>query len=259
MKNIIVEENYKDNQYVALIRLNRPKVLNALSTELMRELVDSLKQLEAQKVTRVVILTGSERAFSAGADISQMVAATPIDQINDNRFSTWHELSLISLPLIAAVNGPALGGGCELMMNCDMAIAGDSARFGQPEIKIGTTPGAGGTQRLTKAIGKAKAMYMVLTGEMISAKQAYDWGLVTKVVSDNCVIDEAYQIACSVADKAPVAVKLAKESVKKSFDMGLTDGLDFERRNFYLTFASKDQKIGMQAFLDKKPAQYNGN
>jgi len=258
-KNILCEYPYGENKHVALIKLNRPKVLNALSTDLMEDLVDCLFTLEDNQDVRCTILTGDDRAFAAGADIAQMVAATPIDQIQDNRFRTWQQLSLITKPIIAAVNGFALGGGCELAMSCDFIIAGDSAKFGQPEISIGTTPGAGGTQRLTKALGKSKAMYHVLTGEMFTAAQAEEWGLVAKVVPAETLLQEAMECAKKICNKAPVAIKLAKESVNKSFDMSLKDGLEFERRNFYLTFASADQKEGMKAFLEKRSPEYKGN
>ena len=259
MENILLEYPYKNNQHIALVQLNRPKVLNALSTDLMQELVDCLTALDKNPEVRVIILTGNERAFAAGADIAQMVTASPIDQINDNRFRTWELLKLITKPIIAAVNGFALGGGCELAMSCDLIIAGDEAKFSQPEIKIGTIPGAGGTQRLTRAIGKSKAMMIVLTGEMIDAKTAYEWGLVAKVVPSLTLLQESYELAKTISERAPVAVKLAKEAVNKSFEMTLKDGMDFERRNFYLTFASLDQKEGMKAFMEKRNPQYQGN
>lgn len=257
--NIIVETNYKGHEHVAMIKLNRPKVLNALSTELVFEVADALTEIEKNSSIRCTILTGDDRAFAAGADIGQMVENNPIDQIQDNRFLAWQYLELITKPVIAAVNGFALGGGCELAMSCDLIIAGDSAKFGQPEIKIGTIPGAGGTQRLTRAIGKSKAMWMVLTGEMIDAQTACDWGLVAKVVPAHTLMQEAFELAKTISERAPVAVKLAKESVKKSFETSLKDGMDFERRNFYLTFSSKDQKEGMKAFMEKRNPTYKGN
>lgn len=257
-QNILVDLNYRNNEHIALIKLNRPKVLNALSTDLMFELTDALFQIEKNEKIRVTILTGDERAFAAGADIAQMVEATPIDQVLDNRFMAWQQLELMNKPIIAAVNGFAFGGGCELAMACDLIIAGDSAQFGQPEIKIGTTPGAGGTQRLTKAIGKSKAMMMILTGDPIDAHTAYEWGLVAKVVPANALLNEAFDLAQTITNRAPVAIRLAKESVKKSFEMSLQEGMTFERRNFYLTFASKDQKEGMKAFLEKRNPQYTG-
>jgi enoyl-CoA hydratase len=259
MQNILCEFPYQNHKHIALVRLNRPKVLNALSTDLMQELVDCFLSLDKNPDVRVIILTGNERAFAAGADIAQMVTATPIDQINDQRFRTWEMLRLITKPIIAAVNGFALGGGCELAMACDLIIAGDDAKFSQPEIKIGTIPGAGGTQRLTRAIGKSKAMMMVLTGEMIDAKTAYEWGLVAKVIPAQALLQESFELAKIISDRAPVAVRLAKEAVNKSFEASLKDGMDFERRNFYLTFSSLDQKEGMKAFLEKRNPDYKGN
>lgn len=259
MENILLEYPYKNNEHIALVRLNRPKVLNALSTDLMNELVECMLELDQNPSVRVIILTGNERAFAAGADIAQMVTASPIDQINDNRFRTWEMLRLITKPIIAAVNGFALGGGCELAMSCDLIIAGDDAKFSQPEIKIGTIPGAGGTQRLTRAIGKSKAMMMVLTGDMIDAETACAWGLVAKVVPAPTLLQETFELAKTIADRAPVAVRLAKEAVNKSFEMTLKDGMDFERRNFYLTFSSLDQKEGMKAFMEKRSPNYQGN
>lgn len=259
MENILLEYPYRNNEHIALVRLNRPKVLNALSTDLMQELVDCMLMLDKNPSVRVIILTGNERAFAAGADIAQMVTATPVDQINDQRFRTWEMLKLITKPIIAAVNGFALGGGCELAMSCDLIIAGDDAKFSQPEIKIGTIPGAGGTQRLTRAIGKSKAMMMVLTGDMIDAKTAYEWGLVAKVVPGETLLQETFELAKTIADRAPVAIRLAKEAVNKSFEMTLKDGMDFERRNFYLTFSSADQKEGMKAFMEKRSPEYRGN
>ena len=259
MENILLEYPYRDHKHIAMVKLNRPKVLNALSTDLMTELVDCMTKLDNNPEVRVIILTGNERAFAAGADIGQMATASPIDQINDNRFRTWEMLRLITKPIIAAVNGFALGGGCELAMSCDLIIAGDDAKFSQPEIKIGTIPGAGGTQRLTRAIGKSKAMLMVLTGDMIDADTAYDWGLVAKVVPGQTLLQETFEIAKTISDRAPVAVRLAKEAVNKSFEMTLKDGMDFERRNFYLTFSSLDQKKGMKAFMEKRNPEYKGN
>jgi enoyl-CoA hydratase len=258
-ENILVTKNYNGHKHIALVQLNRPKVLNALSTHLMRDVVDAFFALEDDTDVRVIILTGSDRAFAAGADIGQMAESNPIDHINDNRFRTWKQLPLISKPIIAAVNGFALGGGCELAMACDFIIAGDSARFGQPEIKIGTIPGAGGTQRLTHAIGKSKAMLAVLTGEMMDAYEAEKAGLVAKVVPTETLMQETFEIAKTIANRAPVAVKLAKEAVNMAFESSLKDGMEFERRNFYLTFASKDQKEGMKAFIEKREPNYEGN
>jgi enoyl-CoA hydratase len=258
-ENILVTKNYQNHKHIALVQLNRPKVLNALSTHLMRDVVDAFFALEDDNDVRVIILTGSDRAFAAGADIGQMAESNPIDHINDNRFRTWRQIPLITKPIIAAVNGFALGGGCELAMACDLIIAGDSARFGQPEIKIGTIPGAGGTQRLTHAIGKSKAMLAVLTGDMMDAYEAEKAGLVAKVVPAETLMQETFEIAKTIANRAPVAVKLAKEAVNMAFEASLKDGMEFERRNFYLTFASKDQKEGMKAFIEKREPNYEGN
>lgn len=258
-ENILVTKNYRDHKHIALIQLNRPKVLNALSTDLMREVVEAMFQLEDDKEVRVIILTGSDRAFAAGADIGQMAEASPVDQIYNNRYRTWKQLSLMTKPIIAAVNGFALGAGCELAMSCDFIIAGDSAKFGQPEIKIGTMPGAGGTQRLTRAIGKSKAMLTVLTGEPMDAYEAERAGLVAKVVPAETLMQETFEIAKAIANRAPVAVRLAKESVNMAFETSLKDGMEFERRNFYLTFSSLDQKEGMKAFIEKREPKYEGN
>ena len=258
-EHILVTKNYQNHKHIAVVQFNRPKVLNALSTPLMREVVDAFFALEDDAEVRVIILTGSDRAFAAGADIGQMAEATPIDHINDTRLRVWKQIPLISKPIIAAVNGFALGAGCELAMACDLIIAGDSARFGQPEIKIGTIPGAGGTQRLTHAIGKSKAMLAVLTGDMMDAYEAEKAGLVAKVVPAETLMQETFEIAKTIANRAPIAVKLAKEAVNMAFEGSLKDGMEFERRNFYLTFASKDQKEGMKAFIEKREANYEGN
>lgn len=258
-ENILVTKNFQNHPHIALVQLNRPKVLNALSTDLLRDVVEAFFMLDDDKDVRVIILTGNDRAFAAGTDIGQMAEATPIDQINDNRLRTWKQLSLMTKPIIAAVNGFALGGGCELAMSCDFIIAGDSAKFGQPEIKIGTIPGAGGTQRLTRAIGKSKAMLAVLTGEMMDAYEAERSGLVAKVVPSETLLQETFEIAKIISNRAPVAVKLAKEAVNIAFETALKDGMEYERRNFYLTFSSKDQKEGMKAFLEKREPKYEGN
>lgn len=256
--NIVVEKNWDNHPHIALVKLNRPKVLNALSTELMNELIDALFKLEDDKEVRVIVLTGDERAFAAGADIAEMVEHMPVDKIMENRFRAWAQLPLIGKPIIAAVSGFALGGGCELAMTCDMIVAGDNAKFGQPEINIGAMPGAGGTQRLTRAIGKSKAMLMNLTGDMIDARTAYEWGLVAKVVPAETLLQETFEIAKKIANKAPVAVKLAKQAVNRAFETSLKEGMEFERQNFYLTFSSSDQKEGMRAFLEKREAKYTG-
>lgn len=257
-EHILVEKNYQGHPHIALVQLNRPKVLNALSTDLMKELVEAFFELDDDKDVRVIILTGNDRAFAAGADIAQMSTATPMDQISENRERSWKQFQLISKPVIAAVNGFALGAGSELAMACDFIIAGDSAQFGQPEIKIGTIPGAGGTQRLTRAIGKSKAMLAVLTGEMMSAYEAEKSGLVARVVPKETLMQETFEVAKTIASRSPMAVRLAKEAINEAFEIPLKDGLEFERRNFFLTFSSQDQKEGMKAFMEKREPKYEG-
>jgi enoyl-CoA hydratase len=243
---------------VALIRLQRPKELNALNLQLMQELRDSLQQLDRDDAVRAIVLTGNDQAFAAGADIRQMADKTAVDMLITDQFSTWDQIRKTHKPLIAAVSGFALGGGCELAMTCDMIIASETARFGQPEIKIGVMPGAGGTQRLTKAIGKAKAMELVLTGRFLSADEALFYRLVNKIVPVEMYLQEAVKLAGEIAAMAPVAARLAKEAVNRSFETHLDEGLHFERKNFYLTFACEDQKEGMQAFIEKRAPSYRG-
>jgi len=249
-ENILVESRYKE--HIALVRLNRPKALNALSQPLMNELRDALQALDKDEAVRVIVITGNEKAFAAGADIKQMVDKSPVDMLKEDQFSTWDQLYKIKKPVIAAVSGFALGGGCELSMTCDMIVASETAKFGQPEIKIGVMPGAGGTQRLTRAVGKARAMEMALTGEFIGAEEAKNAGLINKIVPVDLYLDEAVNLAKSVARHSPVALEMAKDSVKKAFETGLQEGLQYERKNFYTLFASEDQKEGMTAFIEKR-------
>jgi enoyl-CoA hydratase len=258
MSTEFIKVNPQYDKHIALIELNRPKELNALNTQLMAEIRDTLKAFDNDDNIRVVILTGGERVFAAGADIKQMADATAISMLNIDQFSTWDQIKRNKKPIIAAVSGFALGGGCELAMTCDMIIASETAQFGQPEINIGTMPGAGGTQRLTRAIGKGLAMEMVLTGRFINAEEAYRVGLVNKVVPVEVLLQETVKIAKLIAAKSPIAVKLAKESVIKAFETTLDEGLQFERKNFYLTFASEDQKEGMKAFVEKRAPDFKG-
>lgn len=244
--------------YVAHIQLNRPKELNALNLQLMGELRDALKMLDANEQVRAIVISGNEKAFAAGADIKQMADKTAMDMFNIDQFSTWDAIKKTKKPIIAAVSGFALGGGCELVMLCDMIVASETARFGQPEIKIGVMPGAGGTQRLTRAVGKALAMEMVLTGRFITAEEARQAGLINRVVPVELYLQEAVKLAAEVAAMSPLAVKMAKEAVLKAFDSSLEEGLHFERKNFYLLFASEDQKEGMQAFMEKRPPVFKG-
>ncbi|HMI65435.1 MAG TPA: enoyl-CoA hydratase-related protein [Cyclobacteriaceae bacterium] len=244
--------------FVALVELNRPKELNALNRQLMEELRDSLILLDKNDQVRVIILTGNEHAFAAGADIKQMADKSAVDMLVIDQFSTWDQIRKTKKPIIAAVSGFALGGGCELAMMCDMIIASESAKFGQPEIKLGTIPGAGGTQRLTKAVGKSKAMELVLSGRFLSAEEAHFYGLVSKIVPVEMYLQEALTLAGEIAALSPIAVQLAKEAVNRSFETQLDEGLAFERKNFYLTFASADQKEGMSAFIEKRKPVYKG-
>lgn len=253
---IIVEPRYE--QHIALIRLNRPKELNALCLELMAEVRDALKMLEADEEVRAIVLTGNERAFAAGADIKQMAGKTAIDMLLIDQFTTWDTIKKIKKPIIAAVSGFALGGGNELVMHCDMVVASETAMFGQPEIKIGVMPGAGGTQRLTRVVGKVNAMEMVLTGKFITAERAYELGLVNKVVPVELYLEEAVKMAREVAQQSPLAIRLAKEAVLKAYDSPLSEGLEFERKNFYLLFATEDQKEGMAAFVEKRAPDFKG-
>jgi len=245
-------------QRTALVRLNRPKQLNALNGAVMDALCTALEELDRDDGIRAVVVTGNERAFAAGADIAEMAGATPIDMLITNRIGQWDRIRRISKPVIAAVNGWALGGGCELAMTLDLIVAGEGAKFGQPEIGIGVIPGAGGTQRLTRAIGKSKAMEMILTGDPITAREAEAAGLIARVTQDELVVEDALALAAKIATRSPIALRLAKEAVNAAYEMSLTDALAHERRLFYLLFASEDQKEGMAAFLEKRSPDFTG-
>jgi enoyl-CoA hydratase len=242
----------------ALVRLNRPKQLNALNGAVMDALCDALEELDRDDEVRAIVVTGNERAFAAGADIGEMASASAVEMLRSNRIGQWDRVRRVSKPVIAAVAGWCLGGGCELAMTLDLIVAGEGARFGQPEIKIGVIPGAGGTQRLTRAIGKSKAMQMILTGEPISAADAERAGLVARVVPDELVVEDALELAATIAKQSPLALRLAKEAVNAAYEMSLSDALTHERRLFYLLFASDDQKEGMAAFLEKRSPDFTG-
>lgn len=244
--------------FVATVQLNRPKVLNALNLELMNELIETLESLDRDPEVRAIVLTGSERAFAAGADITEMASATAVDMLMRDQFAKWDRIRKIKTPIVAAVSGFALGGGCELMMHCDIIIASETARIGQPEILIGVMPGAGGTQRLTRAVGKSLAMEMVLTGRQITAEEAQRAGLVNKVVPVEFFLEEAQRVAKEISERPPVAVRLAKEAVLKAFDTTIEMGLEYERKNFYLLFATEDMREGMSAFIEKRKPEWKG-
>jgi len=245
-------------QRTALVRLNRPKQLNALNGAVMDALCATLEELDRDDGIRAIVVTGNERAFAAGADIGEMATASPIDMLLTNRIGQWDRIRRITKPVIAAMNGWALGGGCELAMALDLIVAGEGAKFGQPEISIGVIPGAGGTQRLTRAVGKGRAMEMILTGEPITAREAEAAGLVARVMQNELVVEDALALAAKIAAKSPIALRLAKEAVNAAYEMSLTDALAHERRLFYLLFASEDQKEGMAAFLEKRSPDFTG-
>ena len=243
---------------IGIIVLNRPKVLNALNRALMDELATALEAFDRDGGVRSVVLTGNDRAFAAGADVREFAEATSVDMVRSYRFLEWDRIRRIGIPIIAAVSGYALGGGCELAMACDIIIASESARFGQPEIRLGLIPGAGGTQRLTRALGKSRAMELVLTGQTLSAQEACALGLVSRVVPVEVVLDEAKRLAAEISAQPPIAVRMAKESVNQAFETTLAGGLEFERKCFHLLFGSEDKREGIRAFLDKRPPTFTG-
>ena len=244
--------------HVGVATLNRPEALNALSIELMDTLIDVLEGFDQDASIYVIVLAGSERAFAAGADIGEMAEATVVQMSERNNLARWKRIAAVRKPIIAAVSGYALGGGCELAMHCDIIIASETAQFGQPEINLGVIPGAGGTQRLTRSIGKFKAMEVILSGRFLSAKEAFDAGLVTRVVSKEQYLAEAMRLAQDLAKKPPLALKAAKEAILAADNMPLAAGLEHERRIFYSLFATEDQKEGMKAFIDKRKPEFKG-
>jgi len=250
--NILVETHGR----VGLVRLNRPQALNALNDALIAELDQALEAFEADPAIGAMVVTGSEKAFAAGADIKQMQDKTFADVFLGDFLSRWENFSRPRKPIIAAVAGFALGGGCELAMICDFILAGDSARFGQPEIKLGIIPGGGGTQRLTRFVGKSKAMEMVLTGRMMDAAEAERAGLVSRVVPAAALLEEALKTAAAIAALSAPAVYAAKECVNRAYETTLAEGVRFERRVFHSLFATEDQKEGMRAFAEKRPAAF---
>ena len=252
--SILVETH----QQVGLIRLNRPKALNALNATLLNELNTALLEFDSDSDIGAMVITGNERAFAAGADIKEMAEASAVEMLQGDHISAFDGIRQVKKPVIAAVSGYCLGGGHELAMSCDMIVASETAKFGQPEINLGVIPGAGGTQRLTRAVGKAVAMEMVLNNRTLRAKEALDYGLVNRVVPVEIYLDEALDLAQEVAARAPLAIRFGKEAVNRAFETSLSDGLAEERRAFYYLFASQDQKEGMQAFIEKRKPDWQG-
>ncbi|MDZ4764032.1 MAG: enoyl-CoA hydratase-related protein [Chloroflexota bacterium] len=240
---------------VAVVRLNRPEALNALNGVLMRQVFDALEAFDHDDTIGCMIITGSDKAFAAGADIKQMVETDAVAMMRDD-FTDWSRLRRIIKPVIAAVSGWALGGGCELAMSCDLLIASETAKFGQPEVGLGIMPGAGGTQRLTRAVGKAVAMEVMLADRKLTAAEALAAGLVSRVFPVETYFDEAVKIAAKIASQPGIAVRLIKDAINKAEELPLSEGLDYEKRNFYLTFTTEDKREGMSAFIEKRAAQW---
>ncbi len=255
MSELVLSET---DGHVGILTLNRPKVLNALSLELMDELIGRLEAFDADDQIYVIVLSGSERAFAAGADINQMADQSVVDMYLRNQFAKWERIKRISKPIIAAVSGYVLGGGCELMMHCDIIVASETAQIGQPEINIGIIPGAGGTQRLPRAIGKFQAMDMVLSGRFLTADEAYRAGLLSRVVPVEHFRSEAIRLAHELAAKPPLQLRMAKEAVLKAWETPLALGMEYERKLLYLCFATQDQKEGMKAFIEKRKPEFVG-
>ena len=241
-----------------LVRMNRPAVLNALSSTVMKDLAEALKPLDRDPTVGCIVLSGTEKAFAAGADIKEMAGKSYMDMFHEDFFAGWEDFWSLRTPKIAAVSGFALGGGCELAMMCDIIYASKSAKFGQPEIKLGVIPGMGGSQRLTRLIGKAKAMDMVLTGRMMDAEEAERSGLVARVFENDQLVDEAMKAARTIASYGKAATIAAREAVDRADEVSLREGLLFERRLFHSLFATEDQKEGMAAFFEKRPANFGG-
>jgi enoyl-CoA hydratase len=256
MSYTTIETEYRDR--VGVVRLNRPEALNALNSTLMRELVQALVEYDSDPGVGAMVITGSEKAFAAGADIKEMVNSSSVEMLLDDYFSILDCIQNIKKPIIAAVSGWCLGGGNELAMICDMVIASETAVFGQPEVNIGVIPGVGGTQRLTRAVGKAIAMEMVLNNRNLSANEALQYGLINRIVPVEGYLEEAVKLAGEIAARAALAVRLGKEEVNHAFESFLSDGISDERRAFYFLFGSEDQKEGMRSFLEKRKPEWKG-
>jgi enoyl-CoA hydratase len=248
----------EEREGVGVVFINRPEALNALNGQVMREIVEALEDFDHDEKIGAVVITGDERAFAAGADIKEMADSSAVEMLRDDRIALWDRLQRIKIPIVAAVSGWCLGGGNELAMACDMIVASESARFGQPEINLGVIPGAGGTQRLTRAVGKAVAMEMILNGRQLRADEAERYGLVNRVVPVERTLDEAVGLAQEIGRRAPLAVRMGKEMVNQAFESFLADGIADERRSFYFLFSSEDQKEGMQAFIEKRDPEWSG-
>ena len=244
--------------HVGLIQINRPQQLNALNAVVMEELAMAAEAFDGNEQVGCLVITGDQRAFAAGADIKEMVDATAVEMLQRNSIARWDRIGKIKKPIIAAVSGYCLGGGWELAMACDLIVASESAQFGQPEINIGVIPGAGATQRLTRALGKSKAMELILTGRYLSAREAEHFGLAAHVAPVEVYLDEALKLANEIAARPPLAVRFAKEAINKAFETSLSEGMEFERRLFYFLFATADQKEGMRAFVEKRTAEWTG-
>jgi enoyl-CoA hydratase len=253
---VLVER--ETGRFTATVALNRPERLNALSEPLMGELVQALRELDDDEHVRCIVLCGSEKAFAAGADIGELATASAIDMYAARRVDRWDEIRAVRTPLVAAVSGFCLGGGCELAMACDLVVASETAQFGQPETGLGLLPGAGGTQRLTRAAGKALAMDVILSGRRLSVQEAVAAGLVARVVPAETWLEEAKRVAEQIAARGPVANRLAKEAINRAHEGPLTLGLDYERRLLCLALASEDAKEGLTAFLEKRPPEFKG-
>ena len=243
---------------IAVVRLNRPEALNALSNQLMSELVGALENLDDDEAVRCIVIAGDEKAFASGTDIGELSDSAALELYFGGRIDKWDAIRSVRTPIVAAVSGYCLGGGCELAMACDLIVASESAQFGQPETNLGVLPGAGGTQRLTRAIGKSKAMDVILTGRFLTAREAEAAGLVARVVAAEAWLDEAKRLAHAIAAKSPVGVRLAKEAVNQAFETNLRAGLDAERKAFHLALSSEDAQEGMKAFLEKRKPEIKG-
>ena len=256
LKHLLLSRH--EDRGIAHLQLHRPEALNALSPALMQELAATLETLDADPAVRALVVSGDEKAFAAGADIKQMAEKSTMEMHRLDQFAVWDVIPRIKKPLVAAVSGFALGGGCELAMMCDLIIASDTAKFGQPEIKLGVIPGAGGTQRLTWALGKVRSMELILTGAFLGAQEALAAGLINKIYPVETYLEEALKLAAVIASMPPLAVQMAKESVLNAFEAPLREGLRLERKNFYMLFDTADQKEGMAAFIEKRAARFKG-